>query len=383
MKYICTHCRRPSEDGNLWCEAVDCPVGAQPLFLRHGDRLGEVRIVGLVRLLRGATLYRAQRDQEWLYVKVANPDPRYETYLKREAAALYQVSQRSQRHPALPLWRAHDDSPDVQPYAYSVFDGKPRTYFLMSYTDADFLSDVLLDQTQFWYRHAAWYALALAEALSQLTLANENKIHANLNPDNLMVTWNNAGVPQPFIVDFGLQLMPNTMLNPKTRPVIQSYLSPAYTPPEIAHTQGAVGPMTDTWLLGTILYRLLAGEDPYQPHLRNTADVYADIVRTPLTLHRNDLTTTESAPEEAQQLVKLTQTLLQIDPKARRFTVNDVANTLRKLFGRVKDKRQFEPARFADDVSVGCLALVVSMTLIIVFLMVMLAFLAPDIQINA
>jgi serine/threonine protein kinase len=97
-------------------------------------------------------------------------------------------------------------------------------------------------------------ALAMQEAHSQ------GVIHRDLKPSNIMVTPSR----QPVIMDFGLAVRTEAEDTRLTRSGM-IVGTPAYMPPEQLNCDHAcIGPATDIYALGVILYELLAGRTPFQ-----------------------------------------------------------------------------------------------------------------------
>src|SRR5258706_1929603 len=80
---------------------------------------------------------------------------------------------------------------------------------LFEHVKRDVLSHFLLNNPEPWHQHVGWFIKTLAEAVHYLhNLAlregEAGYLHLNLNPDNIMVRLNKAGVPQPLIIDIGI-----------------------------------------------------------------------------------------------------------------------------------------------------------------------------------
>src|SRR5262249_3889384 len=105
----------------------------------------------------------------------------------------------------------------------------------------------------------AGQAAELVEAVARAAhYAHERAlVHPDLQPENILPTA--AGAPK--ITDFGLA----KRLQEGTRPTQTGAVlgTPEYMAPEQAAGAKSVGPASDVWALGAILYRLLTGRPPF------------------------------------------------------------------------------------------------------------------------
>ncbi|HEY1380052.1 MAG TPA: serine/threonine-protein kinase, partial [Gemmataceae bacterium] len=122
-------------------------------------------------------------------------------------------------------------------------------------------------------------ALAMAEAHAK------GVIHRDLKPSNIMITPHK----QPVIMDFGLARRTGT----EDLQLTQTGLlvgTPAYMPPEQLNSDvRAIGPTTDIYALGVILYELLAGRPPFQGPLGELMTRIMTEPPPPLARTRSDL----------------------------------------------------------------------------------------------
>ncbi len=135
-----------------------------------------------------------------------------------------------------------------------------QIYIASGFVDGTPMSAIIADERPDFRRSAEWI-LALAEGLAY---AHEfNIIHRDIKPDNIMV--GKSGHPQ--LMDFGLakRLDEDSSMTADGGVVG----TPAYMPPEQARGDlESVGPHSDQYSLGVVLYELLTGQRPFSgpPH---------------------------------------------------------------------------------------------------------------------
>ncbi|MBI1191092.1 MAG: protein kinase [Tepidisphaera sp.] len=160
------------------------------------------------------------------------------TRFTREAQALAGL-----RHPHI-----------IQVHDVGEIDGRP--YFTMEYVEGGSLAQALAGVPQP-PRHAAMLVATLAAAVQ---IAHDGGIvHRDLKPANVLLT--SEGTPK--ITDFGLARRYNDAADltlAGTRLGTPSYMSPE----QAAGREGAVGPATDIYSLGAVLYEMLTGRPPFR-----------------------------------------------------------------------------------------------------------------------
>ena len=152
-------------------------------------------------------------------------------------------------------------------YALEEVDG--RFYIISEYVPGQTLR-VELDQALLSIDVVIRWALQLAEGLAA---AHEKGIvHRDLKPDNV-IRDEKSNLE---IVDFGLALIPGT--EPLHQRLTQGGMilgTPAYMSPEQLRGE-SVGPPSDIFSLGVVLYEMASGEHPFQ--CRTTAETIAGIL---------------------------------------------------------------------------------------------------------
>jgi len=146
----------------------------------------------------------------------------------------------------------------VQVYDYGEHDGCP--YLALELVEGGTLADRLEGNP--------WNARRAAQLVEQVARAvhfahEHGVVHRDLKPNNLLVTAD-GDPPQVKIADFGLARIFRDQPGGQTQ--TGALLgTPSYMAPEQAYgRQSEIGPTTDVYALGAILYELLCGRPPYR-----------------------------------------------------------------------------------------------------------------------
>jgi hypothetical protein len=161
-------------------------------------------------------------------------------------------------------------------------DGRP--YLTMPFLEGRTLAELLRLGERFEPHEAADLVRVLALALDEAH--RQGVVHRDLKPANVMLT--DRG--DPVVLDFGLarRVLPGdpTLTDPG-----QVFGTPAYMAPEqVRGDSAAVGPATDVYGLGVVLYELLTGHLPYRGG--SAAELFGQILYlapTAASAHRPDL----------------------------------------------------------------------------------------------
>jgi eukaryotic-like serine/threonine-protein kinase len=153
---------------------------------------------------------------------------------------------------------------------YEVGEQAGRPFFAMEYVDGGSLADVPKGTPQP-PRWAAPLVQTLARAMHRAH--EQGIIHRDLKPANVLVTADGT----PKVSDFGVAkfLMGAGAVRTQSGAVLGT---PGYMAPEQAGGNSReVGPATDVYALGAILYELLAGRPPFQA--KTPADLVEQVLR--------------------------------------------------------------------------------------------------------
>src|SRR5262249_729266 len=139
---------------------------------------------------------------------------------------------------------------------YDVGDHDGRPYFTMEFVEGGSLAEKLAGAPQ----PARPAAALLATLAAAVQVAHQGGIvHRDLKPSNILLTAGGA----PKIRDFGLARRREGGAGLTQSGALLG--TPSYMAPEQARGQTrAIGPPTDTYALGAILYELLTGRPPFR-----------------------------------------------------------------------------------------------------------------------
>lgn len=159
--------------------------------------------------------------------------------------------------------------PNIVPVFDTGIGPDQRPYLVMDYIEGQPLSKLIADKRL----NDVSIARLIAKVGHALQHAHQRGIlHRDIKPDNILV--DRSG--QPFVVDFGIARDTEDEGEALTR-VGQVVGTPYYIAPEQIQGQ-ALGPETDVWALGVVLYYALAGHPPFRG--RNELDTLGEVMRS-------------------------------------------------------------------------------------------------------
>lgn len=192
--------------------------------------------MGVVYKARQVTLNRIVAVKMILAGRLAGPDEVRRFHTEAEAAAQLQ-------HPNI-----------VAIHEVGEQDG--QHYFSMDYVEGKSLAELAGGRPMPPVK-AASYVRSVAEAVQHAHL--RGVLHRDLKPSNVLV--DESGRPR--VTDFGLAKQVDRRLDATRTGAVMG--TPAYMPPEqAAARRGEVGPASDVYSLGAILYELLTGRPPFR-----------------------------------------------------------------------------------------------------------------------
>ena len=145
------------------------------------------------------------------------------------------------------------------PHILPLFDSGETDGFLfyvMPYVEGETLRDRIDRDKQLPVDEAVAVASKVAGALQH---AHEHRvIHRDIKPANILIQGG-----EPVVSDFGIALAVGAAGGSRLTETGLSVGTPYYMSPEQATGDQQVGPSTDTYALGVVLYEMLTGDPPY------------------------------------------------------------------------------------------------------------------------
>ncbi|WP_345638046.1 protein kinase domain-containing protein [Rugosimonospora acidiphila] len=174
-------------------------------------------------------------------------------------------------------------------YDFGIEESTGRIYLVMQLLYAQPLADLIRSRD---YPADPWpiswaAAIAAQVAATLVDVHRVDVVHRDIKPSNLMVSA--SGLVK--VLDFGVAILQGASALPKLTQIGMTVGSPPYMPPEQV-LGNPVGPASDVYALGCVLYEMVTGRVPF---VETTARSYQDHhVNTPpssLRLLRSDVST--------------------------------------------------------------------------------------------
>ncbi len=199
---------------------------------------------------------------------------------------------------------------------YQVGECVAGPYFVMEFIDGPSLETVLQRTVPI-----PWAVALLATVAEAVHHAHEKGIvHRDLKPANIML----QGSKRPVVMDFGIAKLLRKTSGLTTQPGTLVG-TPSYMPPEQAGEQPEkVGPHSDVYSLGAILYNLLSGKPPFEESsaMRTICRVLSPEPPEPIRLFR---------PEVPARLEQICMKCLEKEPSQRYGSAQALANDLKRF----------------------------------------------------
>jgi serine/threonine-protein kinase len=265
------------------------------------ESIGGWRVLG--ELGRGAsgTVYKAGRDGAVAAVKVlgsaAASDPVLRERFRREGRALAELD-----HPA--IVRLLEAGTAAEP-----------PYLVLEYVEGPSF-DRCIARKAFTPRDTAFLVSAVARGLHHAH--RQGIVHADVAPRNILLKSDGS----PKLTDFGLARRSGEPGRPGVTAGTPVYMSPE----QASGMDEVIGPRSDVYSLGAVLYEALSGRPPHSG--RGTAEILARVVRdAPAPLG-------EAADPE---LAGIVERAMDKDPARRYPTAKDFADALHGWASRAAD----------------------------------------------
>lgn len=229
-------------------------------------------------------------------------------------------------------------------YDVDVIDG--LHFITMEFIEGESLAALILSGQKFSQQEIVQLIQQLAQALE---LAHQQGIvHRDLKPANIMIRQDGT----PIITDFGLALMSQNEEATQITQHGQIMGSPSYMSPEqVDGDLDIIGPASDVYSLGVIMYELLAGQRPFQG---STASILSQITKG------DPRPVREIQPEIDSRLDQICRKMLARSIELRYATMQDVVQVLatwEETNQNTIARKQLSPGKFLVGMAVVFLLL--------------------------
>ena len=221
----------------------------------------------------------------------------------------------------------------THPHIVSLYDAGAEgdlNYLVMEYIDGNTLVPLCRPNARAPLEQVVDIVFKCAKALDYAHGCGV--VHRDIKPGNIMLTKDNV----PKVMDFSIAAVGAQMHQTENSPVG----SPRYMSPEHIRGKG-LGPASDLYSLGTVLYQLLTSEAPFKHHDQQA--LYQEILRQPAP--RVDVL----RPDLPKPLVDIVTRLLLKNPAERFQSGNELASELTRLFNQLRNSGQQLARREAGD----------------------------------
>lgn len=262
-----------------------------------GRTVDEFELTAVLGMGAMSVVYQARHRLEGyrLAMKVMRPPPARRQgleYAERFAAEI-ETLKRLQGCPHVVRMRAH-----------GVVQGK-LPYLVMDLVEGDSLEDVIFESGLLSPAEAFPYVRQLCDALD--AIHGRGVVHRDIKPSNVLVEGRWPG--RIALIDFGI----SKQLHGASQLTLGALGSPIFTAPEqVENKRDLVGPQTDLYSLGVLVYTMLSGCEPFDTSGANNA-----LQAMTICLHSDPIPLHRRCPLLPQGLCDLVDECLQRDPHRR------------------------------------------------------------------
>jgi len=173
------------------------------------------------------------------------------------------------------------------------------------------------------------------QVLSAITVAHRaGVVHRDLKPDNIFLASDDAGDERVKLLDFGISKIRDSTTFQTTDAKVLG--TPAYMAPEQAEGQhDKIGPATDVWALGAIIYEMVTGEVAFA-----APSTPAILYRV---CHGRPTPANQLRPDAPTELVELLDWAL--DLQLRQDNVAEFRDEIRRVLGKLEGVTWAAPMR--------------------------------------
>jgi eukaryotic-like serine/threonine-protein kinase len=159
------------------------------------------------------------------------------------------------------------------------------------------------------------------QTMSALSLAHRNGItHRDLKPENIFMAIDDVGDDRVKLLDFGVSKLRGMI---KTTGMFAMLGTPSYMSPEQASGQSdQIGPWTDVWAMGAILYEMATGRKAFEG---------AGIAETLMKINQAQPDPIQAfRPDASPQFIELVGRAMSLDATRRLQSIDELRSGLRE-----------------------------------------------------
>jgi eukaryotic-like serine/threonine-protein kinase len=216
------------------------------------------------------------------------------------------------------------------PHIVQVLDSghqNGRPYFTMTYCRGSDLARVLKEHGPLDPTTAALYVSRVAWAVQYLHAQSDPLVHGDLKPKNILLDHHGDGnfpFGRPHLADFGLVALLQKVSAGISRGSLIGTVP--YMAPEQVEGRAGVGPASDVWGLGVILFECLTGNPPFRGETR--AEILYQIV------HRETPSPRAIRPDVPRDLQLICLKCLKKSPESRYRSASELVEDLERFLQR-------------------------------------------------